>query len=218
MELLVVTLAQVSPAREADALARMRIISDTIRNAPGLLNARFYHSRQPGIAYCMLTTWESIEWWEKAQERYSPSGLVQDSPTGIFQTPPDQWLMHYIWGYSRPRAQATVAAAYLALVRPEMTERIQQSWLESLRQQAVEPILAFALLARTLDERSVRGEPAEEAGAFRSSIQQGTIFFNLLSWPDERYREDFYSNEHYQDMRGLLDRTGIVHVLALDQI
>lgn len=218
MELLVVTLAQVSPAREADALARMRIISDTIRNAPGLLNARFYRSRQPGIAYCMLTTWESSEWWEKAQERYSPSGLVQDSPTGIFQTPPDQWLMYYIWGYSRPRAQATVAAAYLALVRPEMVERVQQNWLESLRQQAVEPILAFALLARTLDEKSTRDEPGEDAGASRSAIQQGAIFFNLLSWPDERYREDFYANEYHQNTRGLLDRTGMVHVLVLDPI
>ena len=84
MELLVVTLAQVSPAREADALARMRIISDTVRNAPGLLNARFYRSRQPGISYCMLTTWENSEWWQKAQERYSPYGLVQDSPAGNF--------------------------------------------------------------------------------------------------------------------------------------
>ncbi|HEX7737390.1 MAG TPA: hypothetical protein VF458_21260 [Ktedonobacteraceae bacterium] len=223
MELLVVTLAQVSPTREADALSRMRIISDTVRNAPGLLNARFYRSRQPGISYCMLTTWENTEWWQKAQERHSPYTLVQDSPVGIFHTPPDQWLMQYLWGYSRPRAQPAVAMAYLALVRPEMAERVQQSWLESLRSQAVEPILAFALLARNLDE-----EPAlpvaedvstsQPAGQPRSSIQQGAIFFNLLSWPDEGYREDFYANEHYQSLRGLLSRTGMVHILTLDPL
>jgi quinol monooxygenase YgiN len=222
MELLVVTLAQVSPAREADALARMRIISDTVRNAPGLLNARFYCSKQPGISYCMLTTWESAEWWQKAQERHSPYGLVQDSPAGIFHTPPDQWLMQYLWGYSRPRAQPAVAAAHLALVRPEMAERVQQSWLESLRSQAVEPILAFALLARSVDEEQGKTEPGESASALinapHSSIQQGAIFFNLLSWPDERYREDFYANEHYQSIRGLLSRTGMVHILALDPI
>ncbi|HEY0752342.1 MAG TPA: hypothetical protein VGD98_00050 [Ktedonobacteraceae bacterium] len=222
MELLVVTLAQVSPAREADASVRMRIISDTVRNAPGLLNTRFYGSKQPGLSYCMLTTWESMEWWQKAQERHSPYTLVQDSPPGIFHTPPDQWLMQYLWGYSRPRAQPAVAAAHLALVRPEMAERVQQNWLESLRQQAVEPILAFALLARSLDEESAQaaqtpaeGEPAPSNQA-RSSIQPGAIFFNLLSWPDERYREDFYANEHYQNMRGLLNRTGIVHVLTLE--
>lgn len=209
MELLVVTLAQVNPAREADALARMRMISDTIRNAPGLLNARFYSSKQPGMSYCMLTTWENNEWWQKAQERYSPYGLVQDSPAGIFQTPPDQWLMQYLWGYSRPRAHPVVAAAQLALVRPEMAEHVQQSWLESLGQQSVEPILSFALLARNLDE---------VASPSRSSIQQGAIFFHLLSWPDERSREDFYANKQYQDICGLLGRTGMVHALALEPI
>lgn len=222
MELLVVTLAQISPAREADALARMRIISNTVRNAPGLINARFYSSKQPGISYCMLTTWENAEWWQKAQERYSPYGLVQDSPAGIFQTPPDQWLMQYLWGYSRPRAQPAVAVAHLALVRPEMAERVQQSWLESLRQQAVEPILAFALLARNIDEEVLKAElspeQAEGVSSSRSSIQQGAIFFNLLSWPDERYQEDFYANEHYQNTRGLLNRTGMVHTLTLDPL
>lgn len=221
MELLVVTLAQVSPAREADASARMRIISDTVRNAPGLLNARFYRSRQPGIAYCILTTWENSEWWQKAQERHSPFGLVQDSPGGIFHTPPDQWLMHHLWGYSRPRAQPAIAAAHLVLVRPEMAERIQQSWLESLRRQAVEPVLAFALLARSVDEETtgvVSPSFATSSNPSRSSIQQGAIFFNLLSWPDERYREDFYASEEYQNMRSLLNRTGMMHTLALDPL
>lgn len=219
MELLVVTLAQVSPTREADALARMRIISDTIRNAPGLLNARFYHSREPGMAYVMLTTWENAEWWQKAQERHSPRQLLLDLPPGIFHTPPDQWLMHYLWGYSRPLAQPVVAAAHLAMVRPEMTERVQQSWLESLQRQAVEPILSFALLARSIADEpgaatsSTRGE---ETG--RQPVQQGTLFFSLLSWPGERYREDFYTDETYQQMQGLLNRTGIVHVLKLDPL
>lgn len=217
MELLVVTLAQVNPTREADALARMRIISDTVRNAPGLLSARFYRSREPDISYCMLTTWDNLEWWQKAQERHSPYRLLLDSSTGIFHTPPDQWLMQYLWGYSRPVAQPVVAAAQLALVRPEMVERVQQGWLESLRNQAIEPILSFALLARSIEE-----EPASQhtppAGIPRQPIRQGTMFFNLLSWPGEKYREDFYANENYQSMRGLLNRTGMVHILTLDPI
>jgi quinol monooxygenase YgiN len=225
MELLVVTLAHVSPTREADALARMRIISDTIRNAPGLLNARFYRSREPDISYVMLTTWENVEWWQKAQERHSPRRLLMDLPPGIFHTPPDQWLMHYLWGYSRPLAQPVVAAAHLAMVRPEMTERVQQSWLESLQRQAIEPILSFALLAR-----SVEIEPAgssslgtltpsfQEEGIPRQPIQEGNLFFSLLSWPGERYREDFYADESYQNMQAMLNRTGIVHILKLDPL
>lgn len=226
MELLVVTLAQINPQREADALARMRVISDTIRNAPGLLNARFYHGRAPDICYCMLTTWENAEWWQKAQERHSPLQLLLASPEGIFHTPPDQWLMQYLWGYSRPLAQATVAAAHLALVRPEMAERVQQEWLESLRQQAVEPILSFALLARSIEEapETPSFSPLSPAGAFqaegtsRHSVKLGTMFFNLLSWPGEQYREDFYANEIYQNMQGLLTRTGMLHVLTLDPL
>ena len=223
MELLVVTLAQVSQAREADALARMRVISDTVRNAPGLLNARFYRSREPDVSCCMLTTWESSEWWQKAQERHAPHKLLLDSPPGIFHTPPDQWLMQYLWGYSRPQAQPAVAAAHLALIRPEMAERVQQEWLESLSQQAREPILSFALFARSLEEETGTEAPrpasaASSPGQARSSIKQGAIFFNLLSWSGERYREDFYANESYQRIQGLLSRTGIIHVLTLDPL
>ncbi len=225
MELLVVTLAQVNPVREADALARMRIISDTIRNAPGLLNARFYRSRAPDISYCMLTTWENAEWWRKAQERHSPLGLLLASSAGIFHTPPDQWLMQYLWGYSRPLAQPTIAAAHLALVRPEMAERVQQEWLESLRQQAVEPILSFALLARSIEEESethsstsIAASPIQAEDAPRRPVRLGAMFFNLLSWPGEQYREDFYTNEGYQNMQGLLSRTGMVHILILDPL
>jgi quinol monooxygenase YgiN len=227
VELLVVTLAQVSQAREADALARMRVISDTVRNAPGLLNARFYQSREPGHACCMLTTWESNEWWQKAQERYAPRTLLLDSPAGIFHTPPDQWLMHYLWGYSRPLAQPAVAAAHLALVRPEMAEHVQQKWLESLSRQAQEPILSFALLARSVEEEPAApsAQPADPASPQsqkesrpRSPINQGTIFFALLSWSGERYREDFYADQEYQNIQALLNRTGMVHILTLDPL
>lgn len=226
VELLVVTLAQVNQAREADALARMRVISETVRNAPGLLNARFYQSREPGHAFCMLTTWESNEWWQKAQERYAPLTLLLDSSAGIFHTPPDQWLMQYLWGYSRPLAQPAVAAAHLALIRPEMAERVQQEWLESLSRQAQEPLLSFALFARSVDEGSpastppiaLASPPGPAENRPRASINQGTIFFTLLSWSNEHYREDFYADQEYQNIQGLLNRTGIVHVLTLDPL
>ncbi len=225
MELLVVTLAQISQAREADALARMRVISETVRNAPGLLNARFYQSREPGHAFCMLTTWESDEWWQKAQERYAPRTLLLDSPAGIFHTPPDQWLMHYLWGYSRPLAQPAVAAAHLALVRPEMAEHVQQEWLESLSRQAQEPILSFALFARSVEEESASTQPAnlvstpgQAESRPRPIVHQGTIFFTLLSWSSEHYREDFYADQEYQNIQELLNRTGMVHVLTLDPL
>jgi quinol monooxygenase YgiN len=223
VELLVVTLAQAREAREVDALTRMRVIAETVRNAPGLLNARFYQSREPGHACCMLTTWESSEWWQKAQERYAPRTLLLDSPAGIFHTPPDQWLMQYLWGYSRPLARPTVAAAHLALIRPEMAGHVQQSWLESLSQQAQEPLLSFALFARSIEEEAARPAdsvlPADQTESQpRPTLNQGTFFFTLLSWSGEQYREDFYSDQAYQHIQGLLNRTGIVHMLTLDPL
>jgi hypothetical protein len=204
MELLVVTLAQANPARDGEALARMRVISDTVRNAPGLNNARFYRSREPVSAYFFLTTWENADWWQKAQERHSPYRLLQTSPAGIFPTPPDEWLMEYLWGYSRPQAEAAMATAHLASVHPEQSARVQQVWLESLQQQASEPILSFGLLARS----------EHTAG----SAGQNLIFLNLLSWPGETYRDDFYAHESNQQLQGLLNSVGRSYTLKLDPI
>ncbi len=223
MELLVITLVQANPAREGDAMARIRLIADSVRNAPGLLNARFYRGKGPDISYFILTTWENCEWWQKTQERHDPRMLLLNSQPGIFLAAPDQWLMQYIWGYSRPLAQSVVVAAHLALVRPDQTARVQHIWLESLRQQAIEPILAFALLARTLEE-----EPADAAHTPSQTLQapelqrrpagQRPMFLNLLSWPSETYREDFYTNEHYRNMQGLLNSAGFVRILKLDPL
>jgi quinol monooxygenase YgiN len=224
MELLVVTITQANPTREAEALTRMRLISDTVRNAPGLLNARFYRSQGPENVYFLLTTWENTEWWQKAQERHSPRKLLLESAPGIFPVPPDQWLMQYLWGYSRPLAQPVIATAHMAMVRLEYAERVQQSWLESLQKQASEPILSFALLARSIENESSietrplanRGQPASIEGAGRRPAGQGPMFFNLLSWPGETYREDFYSNESYRSMQGLLNSAGVVRIVRLE--
>jgi hypothetical protein len=105
-----------------------------------------------------------------------------------------------------------------------MAERVQQEWLESLRQQAIEPVLSFALLARSIEEEPATAAPlpisplpqGQTQETPRQPSRQGTMFFNLLSWPGERYREDFYANEISQNIRGLLNRTAMVHVLTLD--
>src|ERR1700724_1173067 len=114
MELLVVTLAHISAGKDAEGLARVRLISDTVRNAPGLMNARFYRSREPDSYYFLLTTWENEEFWQKAQERYSPRNLLLAADRELLTAPPEQWLMHYLWGYSRPSAQPDIAAAHVA--------------------------------------------------------------------------------------------------------
>lgn len=221
MELLVVTLIQAHLAREGEAMTRIRLIVDSVRNAPGLLNARFYRGQRPDLSYLILTTWESSEWWQKAQEKHDPRALLLNSPPNIFLAPPDQWLMRYIWGYSRPSAQAGVVAAHLALIRPDQIARVQHMWLESLRQQAAEPILAFALLARSLEAPPGQTAPASPTPSQllqAPEIQQRPMFLNLLSWPSEAYQEDFYAHEQYRHLQELLNRAGFVRILKLDPL
>src|SRR5260370_28839303 len=102
MELLVVTLAQTNAGYDADILARIRLVADSVRNAPGLITSRFYRGSNRGNAYyyVMLTTWDSQEGWQRAKERYSPKFLLLNSASRFLTALPEQWLMQYLLGYS----------------------------------------------------------------------------------------------------------------------
>lgn len=224
MELLVATLARTLPNKEEDALARVRLISDTVRNAPGLVNARFYRSLGQDSYYCMLTTWEDEDFWQKAQERHNPRHLVLGSATELLATPPEQWLMSYLWGYSRPTTSAThpVAAAHLVTLRPDQADPVQRGWIEGLRRQAVEPILAFAFLARGMNEEAALSTMSQtrsnKVDGEAPIYQQGFIFLNLLSWPSETEREEFYGDPTYQAISRVLKSRGVVQILPLEPL
>src|SRR5207248_11450446 len=98
MELLVVTLAHITPGRDTDGLAHIRLISDTVRNAPGLVISRFYRSRGHASYYFMLSTWEDEESWRMAQERYNRKQLLLGSTAELVIDAPEHWLMTYQMG------------------------------------------------------------------------------------------------------------------------
>src|SRR5690242_1891980 len=139
MELLIVTVAYTTSSRDADVLARIRFISDTLHNAPGMISSRFYRSRGNDATspapthstshsyYIMLTTWDDEENWQRAQERYNPKQLLLGSTKELLTAPPQQWQMRYLWGYSRPAAAPIVAAAHLCTTRPDQIEFRQQN-------------------------------------------------------------------------------------------
>ncbi|HJT56337.1 MAG TPA: antibiotic biosynthesis monooxygenase [Ktedonobacteraceae bacterium] len=225
MELLVVTLAHTSPGKDAEGLARVRLIADTIRNAPGLMNARFYRSREKDAYYFLLTTWENEEFWQKAQARYSPRNLLQGSDKALLIAPPEQWLMRYLWGYSRPSAQPNIAAAHVATIRSDQADRIERGWVESLRRQAMEPTLAFAFLARGDSEDALpHSSPKTNTllsgrnGNSDSPAFLQTTFLNILSWPTETHRYDFYADQNYKAINTVLSSMGTVRILALDPL
>src|SRR6266480_1670685 len=219
MELLVVTLAHILQDRDAEGLARIHLISDTIRNALGLVSASFYRSRGNESYYFMLTTWEDEECWQKARERYNPKQLLLGSATELLINPPEQWLMHYLWGYSRPAAEPILATIHLGTIRPDQADRAQRGWIECLRRQAVQPILSFAFLARGLNEDTLASHTfsaPSASGGDNSPYRQGSIFLNLLSWASQADREDFYADQYFQAISRFLNRVGIVQVITLD--
>jgi len=219
MELLVATLAHTAAGKDVDGLARLRFISDTVRNAPGLVNARFYRSREPESYYFMLTTWEDEEIWQKEQDRYNLKNLLIGSAGGLLTTPPEQWLMHYLWGYSRPSAQPTIAAAHLATIRPDQANRVERGWIEGLRRQAVQPTLAFAFLARGRNEDSALPQQTltpDNKVAASVADEYSSHFLNLLSWPGESQRKEFYADQNYRVISGFLSSLGVVRVFTLD--
>ena len=221
MELLVVTLAHIMPGRDADALARIRLISDTIRNASGLVSASFYRTRGKECYYFMLTTWEDEECWQKAQERYNPKQLLLGSATELLIDPPEQWLMHYLWGYSRPAAGSILAAAHLGTIYPAYADRTQRGWIESLRRQAVNPMLSFAFLARGLNEETMTSPVFSSTSTSEGGdtpYKHGSIFLNFLSWASQTDREDFYADPNYQAISRFLSGEGVVQILTLDPL
>ncbi len=218
MELLVVTLAHTLPGKDAEGLARIRLIADTVRNAPGLVTGRFYRSRGQEAFYLMLTTWDEEESWQKAKERHNPKQLLLGSATELLIAPPEQWLMHYLWGYSRPAAVPILAATHLATIHPEQAERTQRAWIESLRRQAIAPTLAFAFLARGLNEETLASQVAHTSAKDDKPYQHGSIFLNLLSWGSEADREDFYVDGSYQAISLFLGSVGNVQILTLEPL
>ncbi len=215
MELLVVTLSYTIAGRDADILARIRLIDDTVHNAQGLVTSHFYRSRTTSPCYLMLTTWESEESWWRSQARYNPKQILLSSSTELLTAPPEQWCMRYLWGYSRPAASQALAAAHLATMRPEQLEVAQRAWIEALSHQSVQPTLAFAFLARGTHESALASqnprEPSEEGFYHR-----GPTFLNLLNWPSESEREEFYADAHYQALHRFIATVGTMQIVHLE--
>lgn len=219
MELLVATLVHTHPQRDVDATARIRLIADTIRNTPGLMDLSLYRSRGQASHFLMLTTWDSEESWHESYERHSPKSLLLSSATELLTTSPEQWLMHYLWGYTRPAATPTCASAHLAHIRPDQAELAQQGWIEALRRQARFPLLAFAFLARGSCEHRESTSPAAQTEEQKESgYRHSAVFLNILNWANNADREDFYADTTYQVINRFIGTLGKMQALSLEPL
>jgi quinol monooxygenase YgiN len=223
MELLVATLAHIITDRDADILAHIRQIVDTVRNATGQITSSMYKGREQDSYYFLLTTWEDIESWQKAQEHHDPRQYLLAS-ANLLLSPPEQWLMHYQWGSSRPAKQPIVSAAHITTLRPDQARLAQREWITGLRKQTTKPTLAFAFLAQEIDRdatmpfRAVKPLLAETKAEEKFIHYQGTTLLSFLSWASETERAAFYMDHHYQAIKKQLESLAMTRILPLEQI
>jgi heme-degrading monooxygenase HmoA len=223
MELLVVTLAHIITGRDTDILARIRQIADTIRNAPGLVTSQIYKGREQDGYYFILTTWEDLESWYKTQDRYDPKQHLLATADLLLSTP-EQWLMHYRWGYSRPAKQPIISAAHITTLRPDQARLAQREWITSLKKQITKPTLAFAFLAQEIDRdatapfRPIKPQRDDTKAEENVIYYQGTTLLNFLSWASERECKEFYQDPNYQSIRKLLESMTATRIIPLEQV
>jgi heme-degrading monooxygenase HmoA len=217
MELLVATLAQTPMGRDNEVIERIRLINETVRNAPGFISSHIYRGRGSNMYYVLLTTWDDKESWRKSQERYNPKNLLLANPE-LLLTTPKQWLMHYLWGFIHPNAQATLGAIHMATLQPERVEQIQQGWMQGLRQQSLQSTLAFAFLARGIDDDATIPRRVLKPGEGSSYLQSGSILLNFLSWASDIERDGFYEEPIYKAIHTSIERTGALRILPLEKL
>lgn len=215
MELLVVTLAQLHPEREADGIARVHLLADRVRKAAGLVSAQFFRSRGQSTYYVSLTTWEDEQMWREARERANPKRLLLGAATELLAQAPEQWYMRYLWGYSRPAAEPALASIHLATTYHNQGAHAQRGWIASLRRQAALPRMAFAFLARGMSEQSL---PRQTPPGTPVDYGQGAIFLNFLSWSTETEREESFADPNYKAISRYLSSIGVVQSLALESL
>jgi quinol monooxygenase YgiN len=219
IELLVVTLAHTRPGKEVDALARIGAITDTLRQAPGLITSHFYYGENNENTFLILTTWEDPESWYKAQERYNPRQLLLNLKD-LLTAPPEQCLMSYSWGYSRPTRSPILTTAHLITLPTSRVDQALSRWLQALQQTNLQMLLTFAFLAQGQREQlsiglDTTGQTAIPGPTAEATKPTSAILLGLFSWASEIERDEFYIQPHYQSAHAVLESVGHALILPL---
>jgi quinol monooxygenase YgiN len=216
-ELLVVTLVYTLPDRDTDALAHIRLIGETMRQATGLVTSYFYQSRERQPYYLLLSTWEDEESWQEARERYNPLALLLTRPD-LLAALPEQWYMFYRWGYSRPARPQTVVTTQIVTLQADAFEATHMAWLQELRKLAAQFTLTFSFLAYGIADTHT-GHPRRNAVTETVNadlIKHGNVLLTFISWPSDTERVAFYRSNAYQKMSTMLKQQSNTYLLTLD--
>ena len=215
MEMLVATLVNTQPGSDTDALTHLRLLADAVRNAPGLVSARFYHCHGAEASHLLLTNWEDSESWRRAQRNYNPKDLLLTT-NELLAITPEQWLLQYTWGFTRPLALSTLISVHLTTTYPDQLEVIQQAWLQSLSQEALQLSLASGFLARGADEDATA--PRRAVRVKDTSRPQSSVLMSFLAWASAGERDAFYKDAHYHTISALSQHGASTRILELETL
>jgi hypothetical protein len=219
-EILVVTLAYSVASRDIDAQAHVDSTRDHLRTAPGLLAINGYRGRSNTPYYFIFTTWEDEDSWYKAKEQYNPKQLLLTSAE-LFSAVPEQWVMSYIWGYTRPTADPTLTAIHLSNLPQRLGDADQNFWLQELYQYNLQTTMAFAFLAcSTRDTTPTTAPRLSLPSKTMAASEKNSLhtILGLFSWAGEMAREEFYTNSHYQKIQKRLEADGTLRILPVEKL
>jgi quinol monooxygenase YgiN len=214
MELIIATLASIRPGQDIDSLTRIRLVYDTLRNAPGVIASNLYHHRSESPYYLLITTWDDEASWKSADKRHNPQLLLRETMGDLLTSLPRQWYMHYLWGYSRAAQQPYIAMANLLAIPARQLRHANQECLLHLRPLTIQATLTFAFLAYGVTDTD--GSSAPPPPDSTHSTEPQTTLFSLFSWSSEEERSNFLQHPQMQSLNTTLRQWGKLETLPLD--
>jgi quinol monooxygenase YgiN len=210
-EILIATLAYTQPNKDTDAQTHLRLINDKLRQTTGLITLHFYRSRDRQPSYLILSTWEDEACWKHAQERSDPRTFLLTRPD-LLATLPEQWCLHYCWGYSRPARKRSISTAYILTVPTPKLELACASCLQELRHLAHHYPLASGLLATGTTDMPPKQMTFNSILKTLYSEQkaQANILLSLISWSSSGEQAPFHNLGVHQQLNtklGLANRS-----------
>ncbi len=136
---------------------------------PELLVARFFRSQGDAHTYLILTTWDfeaertmddvTVEHPESAQGVQRTDQLARLSLPGSIAGETEEWLLRYIWGYSRSGIDTRHALVLVVGRSAGQEHAMRQRWIAGLRALAAEAPVGQIFLARSIPQGTTETDP-----------------------------------------------------------
>lgn len=212
METLHTVVIRPYPGQHDEIHRQLGLLLERLPSLPELFAARFFRNRGETHTYLVLTTWNPLA---------KDLAVAETPPQQDKQQPPEQktervsrltlpagiageieeWLLHYLWGYSRSGLEAREATVLFVSSPVEPEPIFIQRWIAGLRALAAETPLGQMFLAKSLSQTAGEGTPP--------------LFLCYLGCPSEGELRLTCTHPFYEGIVNWLSRFAQVRVLEV---